>query len=132
MRKKPAGVKKNRLLRCSLLLPVLFAGCAVFNEENRRTLNRLDEWIQPETTGARLALAPAAVPLGTVAGATDMVLVHPVSVIPDAADDVYQLYWKPRKMEFLRQALLIPIFALLTPPTFVGDWLVRSLFDVSW
>ena len=131
MRKKPAGVKKNRLLRCSLLLLGLFAGCAVFNEENRRTLNRLDEWIQPETTGARLALAPAAVPLGTVAGATDMVLVHPVSVIPDAADDVYQLYWKPREMDWLRKVLLYPVYAIATPPTFAGDWLARSLFAIG-
>jgi hypothetical protein len=123
---------KKCSLFCAVFLLSFLTGCAVFNEDNRRVLNKLDEWIQPETTGARVALAPAAVPLGTVAGAADMVLVHPLSVIPDAADDVYELYWKPREMDFLRQSLLIPLFVVLTPPTFVGDWLFRSLFDVQW
>jgi hypothetical protein len=132
MQRKANGEKGKRPLFCLPLLLSLLAGCAVFNADNRLALNQLDDWIQPETTASRIALAPAAVPLGTVAGAADMVLIHPVCVIPDAAEDVYDLYWKPREMDFLRQALLIPLFVVLTPPTFVGDWLVRSLFDVRW
>ena len=69
-------------------------------------------------------------PVGTVALAADMVVVHPVSVIPDAADDVYEWFWKPRDMDAFRKALIFPLIVVATPPTFVGDWLTRSLFAV--
>jgi hypothetical protein len=115
---------------CLFLAALLLAGCAITNRDNRRTLNQLDAWVRPESTAAKAALAPVAVPVGTAAGLTDMLLVHPVCVIPDAADDVYQLYWKPRDMDFLRKTLLVPFCILATPPTFVADWLFRSIFDV--
>jgi hypothetical protein len=94
---------------CALILAALvFAaalapGCAVAEIENRRLLNLLDEHVKPESTGLKIALAPVGVPVGTAALAVDMVIVHPVSVIPDAADDVYELYWKPRDMDWLRK-----------------------------
>ncbi len=129
MRMTPSG-RRALTLAAMLGISLLF-GCAVFNEDNRRALNQLDEWITPESTAARAALSPAAIPVGTAAGAADMVLIHPVCSIPEAWDDVYELYWKPREMEFIRKALLIPINIVLTPPTFVGDWILRSLFDFN-
>ena len=114
------------IVHAAALLP----GCAVFNEENRRTLNVLDEWIQPEGTAAQIALSPVMVPTGTAVLVADMALVHPVCVIPEAADDVYELYWKPREMDFFRKALLFPVIVIATPPTFVGDWLLRIFFDI--
>jgi hypothetical protein len=110
---------------------ILLCGCAISNPDNRRTMNKLDEWVQPESTTAKVALAPVGIPVGTAAGLTDMLIVHPVCVIPDAADDVYELYWKPREMDAFRKTLLIPFCVILTPPTFVGDWLFRSIFDVG-
>lgn len=106
-------------------------GCAISNSENRRTMNKLDEWVRPESAAARVALAPIAIPVGTAAGLTDMLVVHPLCVIPDAAEDVYELFWKPREMDLLRKTLLVPFCVLATPPAFVGDWLFRSLFDVQ-
>lgn len=117
-----------------LVLPlaaVVLNGCAVFNEDNRRFLNTLDGAVQPESTAVRTVLAPVALPVGTAALVTDMVLVHPVCVIPDAADDVYEIFWKPRDIDILRKSLLLPISVVLTPPTFLGDWLVRSIFNVN-
>lgn len=114
-----------------LAVTLLLTSCAVSNVDNRRVLNKLDEWVQPESTSAKVALAPIAVPVGTAAGAIDMIVVHPVSVIPDAADDVYELYWKPREMDFLRKTLMIPFSIIATPPTFLADWLFRCCFDVG-
>jgi len=126
--------RRNKTLLMKLLiiagLVISVGGCAILNEDNRRALNQLDNISKPESTAARIALAPLAIPIGTVAGAVDMVLIHPVCVIPDAADDVYELYWKPRDMDFLRKSLMVPISVVLTPPTFVGDWLMRSIFDI--
>ncbi len=116
------------IFACALVLWSALAGCAVFDEDNRRFLNVMDGAIQPESTGARIALAPAMVPVGTVALVADMVVVHPVCVIPDAADDVYELYWKPRDIDWLRKTLLFPVIVVATPPTFLFDWLGRSIF----
>jgi hypothetical protein len=107
-----------------------FTGCAVLDQDNRRLLNGMDSIVQPESTTMRIALAPVAIPLGTVGVVTDMVLIHPFCVIPDAADDTYQLYWKPRDIDWLRKALLFPVCVVATPPTFIVDWLWRSIFDV--
>jgi hypothetical protein len=59
------------------------------------------------------------------------VVVHPVAVVPDAADDVYELYWKPRDMDWLRKSLIFPLVTIATPPTFLGDWLARSMFQID-
>ncbi len=107
-------------------------GCAVFEDDNRHVLNWLDRKVKLETTGSRVALAPIAVPVGTTALLADMVVVHPATAIPAAAEDVYDIYWRPRKMDILRKSLLVPLSVVVTSPTFTGDWLVRSLFPVDW
>lgn len=122
----------NPFLLLILLIPALtLLSCACFNENNRRTLNLTDGWIHPQKTASQIALAPPALTLGTVAFTSDIVLVHPVHMVPRAADDVYELYWSPGEMDlFLKSLLFIPK-VILTPPTFAGDWLGRSFFDVN-
>jgi len=114
-----------------LALAVGLSGCAFMNEDNRRTLNLLDETIQPKSTATQIAVAPVGIVAGTAAVTIDIAVVHPVCVIPDAADDVYELYWKPRDMTPFRKALLFVPIVVLTPPTFAADWLGRSLFDID-
>jgi hypothetical protein len=124
--------KGNSIALIICMLPLLFLlSCACFNENNRRALNVTDEWIHPQQAAAQIALAPPAMTLGTVALASDIVLVHPVSMVPRAADDVYKLYWKPRDMDLFRKSLLFIPIVVLTPPTFAVDWIGRSLFDVN-
>ena len=115
-------------LAAGLFLASLLAGCAIFEKDNRRTLNLLDEHVQFKSTTARISAAPLFVPVGTVVLATDAAVVNPVAVLPKTADDVYQLYWKPREMDFFRKALFFPFCVVLTPPTFAGDWMLRTLF----
>lgn len=115
-------------LAAGLLLVILLGGCAIFKEDNRRTLNLLDKHVQFESATAKIAAAPVFVPVGTVVLATDAAVVNPVAVLPKTADDVYQLYWKPREMDFFRKALFFPFCVVLSPPTFAGDWILRTLF----
>jgi len=110
---------------------LLSNGCACFDRQNRRLLNQMDDWIHPKSITAQVALAPLSVPVGTLGLATDSAVVHPACMIPRAANDVYNLYWKPREMDFMRKALLFIPIMVLTPPTFVSDWSARSLFDVT-
>ena len=105
--------------------------CACFNKNNRWLLNTMDNGIKPKSTGLKIALAPIAIPIATVTLTLDVVLIHPIRVIPKVADDVYQLYWKPRDIDWLRKSLLFIPIVVLTPPTFVGDWMIRSIFDIK-
>ncbi|MFH0795143.1 MAG: hypothetical protein V2A74_14050 [bacterium] len=128
---QPRFFRRLCLAVAALLVVGLLAGCACFERKNRRLLSKSDEYIQPESKAARIALAPVGVVVGTVFLAADMALIQPVCVIDDAWDDVYDLYWKPRDMDPLRKTLLFVPMVVLTPPTFVADWLGRSLFDIE-
>ncbi|OPZ22711.1 MAG: hypothetical protein BWZ10_00303 [candidate division BRC1 bacterium ADurb.BinA364] len=109
----------------------ILAGCATFEEENRPVLNKMDKTIRPQSTAARLALGPPCAALGAAAWAVDAAVVRPVAVIPAAADDVYELYWRPRDMDFFRKSLLFVPIVVLTPPTFAVDWAARTLFAID-
>ena len=113
-----------------MLLLLLCAGCAVFNKDNRRTLNALDEHVAPESTAARWALAPVGLPVGLVAGVLDMVIVHPATVFDDAWGDTKQLLWTPRDESRFRRAIMLPLATIATPFVYLGDWLGRALFDI--
>lgn len=112
------------------MMITLLAGCACFERKNRHLLSKSDEYVQPKAKAARIALAPVGIVAATVFLVADMALIHPACVMDDAWDDVYDLYWKPRPMDPLRKTLLFVPMVVLTPPTFVADWLGRSLFDV--
>ena len=121
--------------RAGILLALLGAlglsACSMMSKDNRRVLNLMDKGIQPKSAAARVALAPPAVAVATLGLALDAAVVHPVHELPDAWDDVYQLYWKPRNYDILRKAILFPPIVVLTPPTFAGDWVLRVLFPIS-
>lgn len=123
--------KRSALWLLGGLLLFYICGCACLNSDNRILLNEMDEIITPESTAAKIALTPVFIPAGTIVLATDTIIVHPARMAPKAADDVYDLYWKPRDMDFFRKSLLFVPIVILTPPTFLGDWLARSLFDIT-
>lgn len=101
--------------------------CAIFEPDNRRTLDALDRHLIPSSTLGRVALAPIGLPVGLVAGIADLCVVHPATVLDDAWGDTTELLWMPRTESRFRRALLMPLAALATPPVFLGDWLGRSI-----
>ena len=116
------------LVALMLFLP----GCAVINEENRRTLNAMDAAWTPESAGARWGLAPVALPAGLLGLAADAFVVHPACVLDDAWGDTVDWLWTPEPDESrFRRAVLTPLCALATPLVFVGDWLGRALFPMQ-
>ena len=109
----------------------ILLGCAFMNRDNRRLLSKLDEAVQPKSAAARVVLAPAAIPAASIALAADAVVIHPLTVIPKSWDDVYELYWKNPEEQWLRAAVFFGPKVALTPPTFVGDWALRSLLNIK-
>lgn len=113
------------------LIALALSGCAVFERENRRTLNALDEHATPASAAARWALSPLALPLSLVAAIGDMVIVHPVCSIDDAWADTVDALWTSHGETKFRRAVMLPLATLATPVVFTGDLLARSLFPID-
>jgi hypothetical protein len=106
-------------------------GCAVFNRDNTPTLNALEKYAFPEDRTTKALLYPVLIPAGLAAASIDAFVVHPISVMDDAAEDVHDALWS--HLDFDRKyatecAFLIPR-TTLTPVLFTGDFLMRSAFD---
>lgn len=114
----------------AVLLTVVgpMTGCAIFNDDNRRTLNKMDELVAPQSAGAQVALAPLAIPVASGALLVDAAVVNPVMALEPAAEDTYELYWKPREVEPLTRAMLFVPIVVLTPPTYAVSWFIHAFF----
>lgn len=119
-----------RLRIPAIFLILVFASCAFMKQENRPVTTALDGIIQPKTTATKVALAPLVVPLGFVTLAADVVIVHPLTTIPDDAKDTYEILWENPSGGIVQQTFLLLPKLAFTPIVFVGDFLIRSLFDV--
>ena len=102
-----------RLTLLTLLLSG--AGCAIFDSDNRRTLNLLDEYLTPEDPAAKWALAPVALPAGLAAAAVDAAIVHPINTIDDAWGDTAELLWSSHDESKFRRAVFAPVAVVATP-----------------
>jgi hypothetical protein len=102
----------------------------MLSEDNRRTLAWLDHELAPESTTAKVALAPVALPTGLCALALDAAVVHPICTADDAWLDTRDLLWTARDESALRRTLFVPLAVLATPLVFAGDWLGRWLFPL--
>jgi hypothetical protein len=118
----------RRALGAALVLTL--SGCAVFEADNRRTLNALDAHASPPNAAARWALAPVALPVSFVAALADVVIVHPVCSIDDAWHDTVDWLWTPHGESKFRRAVLLPLSALATPFVFTGDLAARAVFAI--
>jgi len=115
----------------ALTLMLLLNGCAVFNPRNTPSLNWVDEHLLPEKQPKRGLVYPLVLPVGLVAVSIDALIVHPLQVVDDAAEDTDEVLWDhfDWDTEYVTEcASLIPR-AALTPPVFAIDFLGRSAFD---
>ena len=74
------------------LVAALACGCAVVGEEGRHLTNVLDENLSPESTPAKVMLAPVAIPVGFTALVVDGVVINPVVNLPEAFEDAYAVF----------------------------------------
>jgi hypothetical protein len=112
-----------------LVVCACFTSCALGNSERRRALNYLDANWAPSTATGRWLVAPVALPVGIVAGATDAIVLHPLSQIDDAWSDTVDVVWDFDDNTEFRTVLLVPLSAVATPIVFGVTWLFRSAFD---
>lgn len=122
-----------KFLPC-LCLCLLLPGCAFARRENRPVWNAFEQHLVPEDrTGFLLAL-PLTVPGGLLAILTDTFVAHPIQVADDAWDDAASL-WRNGRPDFddryYSEMAFLPLRSGLTPVTFLGSFLGRSMFDVE-
>jgi len=86
--------------------------------------------VHPESPVAQIALAPVAIPVGFATLLADVVMIHPLSTIPDCAKDSNEHIWANPEGGVMRQVFLFPLKIVATPIFFLGDLILRSLFDI--
>ena len=115
---------------CLFLLALSLSACAFMKKENRPVTTALDGAIAPQSTGAKIALAPVMIPVGFVTLLADIAVIHPLSTIPEDAKDTFEIIWENPAGGIVQQSFLLIPKLICTPFVFVGDFLLRSLFDV--
>ncbi|MBN1901460.1 hypothetical protein JW926_09085 [Candidatus Sumerlaeota bacterium] len=113
-------------------LAAIFSGCAFLNRDNARALNFVEKKLWPRKTGWKIAASPVVVPLGLVAALSDVFIIHPASVIDDAAGDTGDALWDNFKWDekYVTACASIPWRGIATPPFYIGNFLGRSVFDI--
>lgn len=115
-----------------MLLICFTGGCAVFNRENTRALNFIEQQLVPADPTAKKLTYPLTVPVSIVAVTIDMFLLHPLFVIPEALDDTNDWLWNRMdwKNEYFTMAASVIPRTVATPLAFTVSFLGRSTFDI--
>jgi hypothetical protein len=138
IKRKEIAMFKKRMtpIIAGLLCFGMLSGCAVTRQENRLTLNSLDEAVQDSvvtgSTTAKVLAAPIAFPVGVTAGVIDMAVVTPVRATVPAAKDTNSWLWENPQGSELRQMMMLLPKAVATPVVFTTDWAFRSLFTTKF
>lgn len=122
----------TRCLLVMILLLWIASGCAFLNRDNTPLFNQVEKHLVPEDTGWQVAAFPLTFTTGLVALTVDAVIVHPSSVIMDAAGDTRDSLWDQFDWseEYVTECACLPWRAVFTPIVFTTTFLGRSLFDI--
>lgn len=117
--------------RCAAIAAlVVLTGCAWSDRANRPVWNAFEEKLVPNAPLPFALTLPLTIPGGLLAILVDSFVVHPATVIDDAADDAVDLWrgieWEGR---YYTELAALPFRALGTPIVFLGAFLARSCFD---
>jgi hypothetical protein len=115
-----------------LLVSTLFIHCAAFNKKNTPLIAAVEKNLVPKKQPARILAAPLYLPVGIVAGVTDIFIVHPIKQLPDAYKDVTESLWKINFNGHITEMGTLPIRTVLSPIVFSVAWLMRSAFDFDF
>ncbi len=111
----------------------LCCGCAVFNRNNTPTVNWVDHHLMPKQKPAKYFVMPLILPVGIVAVAGDMFIVHPITVIGDALHDIHTYLWQgfDFQSEYVTDCLTLIPRSIATVVGFPFVFLARSSFDID-
>ena len=109
------------------------AGCAFMEKDNRRLLTAMDEGLKDtfvtDTSAGQIAAAPLMVPIANCALVADVFVIHPVCMVPEAAEKTYEALWENPSGSPFRQMIILPPKAVATPLIFTAAWFALSAFD---
>ncbi|MCB1176894.1 MAG: hypothetical protein KDK36_04880 [Leptospiraceae bacterium] len=103
--------------------------CAIFERKNLVLVNAVEDNLVPEDSTYKILAAPFYIPLGIIGGVLDVFLLHPISVIPKAANTTIEDLWKPRELGYVTRMGAIPFTMILTPFYFGISWSYYWLFE---
>lgn len=120
-----------RLIGLCLLALLVFGanGCAVFYPENHPCYSFVEEAIEPQSTGAKIALYPVGFVAGTAATTVDAGVVTPARMFVKTCDFTATVWGKVHKAEMppFRKSLLYTFSGVATPPCFAIAWVFNVL-----
>lgn len=122
------------ILRCLavVFLFINLTNCAIFQRKNLILVNAVEENLVPKDDSAKIWASPFYIPVGILAGALDVFVVHPISVIPKAANDTLNALWTDRNnLPYVTRMGVIPFSLLLSGPMFTLSWSYHWLFEDS-
>jgi len=127
--------KKARKIILNIILVMLFiffSNCAIFQRKNLVLVNAVEENLVPENDSAKIWASPFYIPVGILAGALDVFIVHPISVIPNAAEDTIDTLWSDKPdLGYVTRMGIVPFSLLLSGPMFALSFSYHWLFEDS-
>ncbi|EOQ89285.1 hypothetical protein LEP1GSC202_1251 [Leptospira yanagawae serovar Saopaulo str. Sao Paulo = ATCC 700523] len=111
------------------IIVVSSLNCALFQKRNLKLTNAVEENLIPKDGNLRIIAAPIYLPLGVGAGILDVFIIHPIAVIPDAAEDTIGVLWTSQNSGYYTKLGAIPFSALATPPFFIMAWSYHWFFN---
>jgi len=120
-------------LAVACLLLTCLTSCAFLNRDNTLLLNAVEDNLWPEETAMRVLAFPVVFPCGLAAICVDTIVIHPISIIDDAANDTYEHLWDEWDWEnhYVTECASLPWRCAFTPVWFSCDFLARAFFDVT-
>ncbi|MEQ9367259.1 MAG: hypothetical protein RIF32_23710 [Leptospirales bacterium] len=126
-------MRTMRAARFLLLTALVISGaanCAVLIPEHRVLTRLLDEHLAPESPVARVALAPAAVPVGLAALSIDGVLINPVRRVPDSIENA-NFVFDEVPYAGIGEILVFPMRVVTYPVIFFGSMLFYVMAPID-
>jgi len=108
-----------------LLVGVFLPGCAVLREGNRYVSRAVETVFWPESTGARIAVAPVVGALWLAGAAVDAVVVNPVMYVPRSLGTAWTIVRIPPALPVV-EIVVFPLRVVAFPVVFVGADIVYS------
>lgn len=112
-----------------LVFSFIIFNCSVLNKKNLILVNAVEENLIPQKSPMKYFAAPLYIPLGILGGILDVFLVHPIRVLPTAANHTIDGLWVSKEKGYVTKMGAIPFLTIATPVYFSIDWMYHAFGD---